>query len=111
GNGNGEESHARRDLHPSQIAQETDRHALHLAEVLKMAMGQGSNGPREAYPERRMIEPRRRAQRRSMTRAGLVTGAILAGLAVAARALASRLALRKPWYERGLERLLLDEKS
>lgn len=95
----------------SQIAQETNRRALHLAEVLKMAMDQGPNGPREDYPERRMIEPRVRAQRRSMMRAGLVTGALLVGLATVARSLARRRALQKPWYERVLGRFALDERS
>jgi Fe-S oxidoreductase len=39
-----------------QIAQTTDREALHLAQVLQMAM-HATGGP-EAYPEKRAIEPR-----------------------------------------------------
>jgi hypothetical protein len=34
-----------------QIAQGTDRHALHLAQVIQMAMCEGSSGPAGAYPE------------------------------------------------------------
>jgi FAD/FMN-containing dehydrogenase/Fe-S oxidoreductase len=35
-----------------QIAQTTDRHALHLAQVIQMAMHHGSSGPPGPYPER-----------------------------------------------------------
>jgi FAD/FMN-containing dehydrogenase/Fe-S oxidoreductase len=67
-----------------QIAQGTDRRALHLAEVLALP----DNAPR-VHPERAFVEPRMAAQRRSMRRAGgvllLVTG--LLGVAVARRAL------------------------
>ncbi|MDQ2697132.1 MAG: FAD-binding protein [Pseudomonadota bacterium] len=35
-----------------QIAQTTDRRALHLAQVLQMALRQGPRGPRQDYPER-----------------------------------------------------------
>src|SRR5690242_17729085 len=38
-----------------QIAQGTDRHALHLAEVLQMAMREGPLGPDGSYPERRLV--------------------------------------------------------
>jgi Fe-S oxidoreductase len=95
----------------SQIAQETDRHALHLAEVLRMAMKQGPNAGREEYPERPVIAPRVQAQRRSMTRAGLLMGALLIGLAAVARSRSVSRLLQKPWYERVLGRLVLDEES
>ena len=56
-----------------QIAQETNRHALHLAEVLRL----GINGERDhlpvMFPERHFIEPRKSAQKRSMIRAGVIT--------------------------------------
>jgi Fe-S oxidoreductase len=93
-----------------QIAQETDRRALHLAEVLKMAMDRGPDGgPLEEYPERRRLAPRLRAQKRGMVRAGLITGALLAaGLTALARALRHRLAPRAPWYRRVLARSVLD---
>jgi Fe-S oxidoreductase len=52
----------------SQIEQETERGALHLAEVLRLAK---DGGGQEAYPERRASAVRRQAQRRSMARAGV----------------------------------------
>ncbi|HKW21094.1 MAG TPA: hypothetical protein VJO13_06950, partial [Ktedonobacterales bacterium] len=35
-----------------QIAQTTDRHALHLAEVLRLALHEGKGTTTDAYPER-----------------------------------------------------------
>jgi Fe-S oxidoreductase len=40
-----------------QISQTTDRHALHLAQVLQMAMHDGARGPSGAYPERKYVTP------------------------------------------------------
>jgi Fe-S oxidoreductase len=65
-----------------QIAQETDRHALHLAEVLQMALHEGPSGPQGSYPERRLVRQREAdlsasMQRTSMAVAGLVAGAAL----------------------------------
>jgi FAD/FMN-containing dehydrogenase/Fe-S oxidoreductase len=60
----------------SQIEQQTPRHALHLAEVVAMALHEGA--PAE-YPERALVEPRLEAQKKSMHRAGLATAAALAG--------------------------------
>lgn len=52
-----------------QIAQCTDRHALHLAEVIQMALhGSEQCGP---YPERHQIEKMQREVRHSMTRAAI----------------------------------------
>jgi FAD/FMN-containing dehydrogenase/Fe-S oxidoreductase len=65
-----------------QIAQSTDRRALHTAEVLAMAnRGFGE----EPLPERRMLQKRILDQKRSRRRAGLLTFAIAmagAGLAI-----------------------------
>jgi FAD/FMN-containing dehydrogenase/Fe-S oxidoreductase len=60
-----------------QIAQCTDRHALHLAEVIQMAL----NGERpEPYPELRRIQRHQTAVRNSMTRAALgLSGVAAAG--------------------------------
>jgi FAD/FMN-containing dehydrogenase/Fe-S oxidoreductase len=60
-----------------QIAQCTDRHALHLAEVIRMALG----GERpQAYPELRQVQERQAAVQNSMTRAALgLTGVAAAG--------------------------------
>jgi len=72
-----------------QIEQDTDRHALHTAEVLALAQRHGPYGLRNAYPEKELVEPRLQAQKRSMMRAGMITGAVLAG-AVAATVLLKR---------------------
>jgi Fe-S oxidoreductase len=55
-----------------QIEQTTERHALHLAQVMQMALR--GDAP-QLYPERPFIAPRRQAQRASMQRAGLALGA------------------------------------
>jgi Fe-S oxidoreductase len=44
-----------------QISQTTDRHALHLAQVLQMAMHDGARGTSGAYPERKYVTPAPRA--------------------------------------------------
>lgn len=62
-----------------QIEQDTDRHALHTAEVLALAQRHGPHGLRSVYPEKELVEPRLRAQKRSMMRAGIATGAVFAG--------------------------------
>ena len=64
----------------SQIEQETSRGALHLAEVLNLAM---TGGGSEAYPEHGASASRRLAQRRSMRRAGLALSLAVAFIALA----------------------------
>lgn len=66
-----------------QIEQETERHALHTAEVLALAQRHGPHGLRSVYPEKELVQPRLQAQKRSLVRAGLVTGAVLGGAVVA----------------------------
>jgi hypothetical protein len=66
-----------------QIAQGTDRQALHLAEVLQMALRGGPLGEDGPYPERRIVRQREADIRRSMKRTGLA----VAGLATGAAAL------------------------
>ncbi len=61
-----------------QIQQETPRHALHLAEVMQMAVKEG-DAPPQMYPEAELIAKRTKARRRSMRRALWVTGALVAG--------------------------------
>ncbi len=63
-----------------QISQSTDRHALHLAEVMKLAID--GHGPEDAdsYPERIFVEPRLAAQKRSRKRAGFALLAAVAAL-------------------------------
>jgi hypothetical protein len=62
-----------------QIAQLTERRALHTAEVLALAMRNPDVGHKD-YPERQITGPREKAQKRSMLKAGLATAAIAAGL-------------------------------
>ena len=56
-----------------QIAQQTGRHALHLAEVLNMGLRDQGQNLHVMYPERQFVEPRKAAQKRSMLRGGLIT--------------------------------------
>jgi hypothetical protein len=79
-----------------QIAQGTDREALHLAEVLQMALAQGRDGgpavensatngedavrqPSLPYPESFRVRQRHAEVQASMKRAGMGLGALAAG--------------------------------
>jgi len=64
-----------------QIAQCTDRHALHLAEVIAMAL-HGSWLSEASYAERRQVERRQAELGRSMKRAGLGVAGIATGVAL-----------------------------
>jgi FAD/FMN-containing dehydrogenase/Fe-S oxidoreductase len=64
-----------------QIAQCTDRQALHLAEVIAMAL-LGSIPPGGTYPERLRVERRQADLERSMRGAGLGVAGIAAGAAL-----------------------------
>jgi FAD/FMN-containing dehydrogenase/Fe-S oxidoreductase len=66
-----------------QIAQETNRHALHLAEVLRLGLNTEPNHRRTMYPEEYFVQPRKKEQKRSMVRAAVFTGVALAALGVA----------------------------
>jgi FAD/FMN-containing dehydrogenase/Fe-S oxidoreductase len=63
-----------------QIAQETNRHALHPAELLQMAIHEGPDGVPGELPERNIVDRRNQAVRNSM----LSTAAVLAGAAAGA---------------------------
>jgi FAD/FMN-containing dehydrogenase/Fe-S oxidoreductase len=74
-----------------QIAQETDRHALHLAEVLQMAMRESTESPDglpmfdsapRHYPEDAWVRPREAAVQKSMKRTGLAIAGMAAGAAI-----------------------------
>jgi FAD/FMN-containing dehydrogenase/Fe-S oxidoreductase len=67
-----------------QIAQETDRHALHLAEVLQMALHEGPYGPDGSYPEKTIVRQRNAAIRQSMRKTGLALAGVAAGAALLA---------------------------
>jgi FAD/FMN-containing dehydrogenase/Fe-S oxidoreductase len=65
-----------------QIEQQTNRRALHLAEVIAMAL-HDDDGAMQMYPEARFVEPRERAIKRSMQRAAIGMGALAGGIALA----------------------------
>src|SRR5208283_2025814 len=74
-----------------QIAQETDRHALHLAEVLQMALREDAETPDgfpifdpapQHYPEDAWVRPHRAAIENNMKRTGLAVAGIAAGAAL-----------------------------
>lgn len=60
-----------------QIQQQSHRHALHLAEVLDMAIHDGGQGRAVLYPERTFVEARKAAQKRSLVAAGAIAGLTL----------------------------------
>ena len=65
-----------------QIRQETDRQALHLAEILQIALQEGPSGLAGSYPERHLVrdqeaEIRRSMQTSALAVAGLATGGAL----------------------------------
>ncbi|HKV81796.1 MAG TPA: FAD-linked oxidase C-terminal domain-containing protein, partial [Candidatus Sulfotelmatobacter sp.] len=65
-----------------QIAQNTTRHALHLAEVLQLALHPSALDKDDPYPESRAVRDHEREIRVSMTRAAKTVGAVAAaGLA------------------------------
>src|SRR5262249_38851082 len=64
-----------------QIQQDTPRVALHLAEVMRIAIDRG-DAVRQMNPEEEVVSRRLRARRRSMLRAAVTTGAIVAGAAL-----------------------------
>jgi Fe-S oxidoreductase len=65
-----------------QIAQGTQREALHLAEVLEMALREGPYGPAEGSPEARAVARQRAEIRHSMQNAGLAVAGTAVGIAI-----------------------------
>jgi Fe-S oxidoreductase len=61
----------------TQIEQGTDRHALHLAQVLQLALREGQNGPRTTRPEDHCV----REREAELRKANLKTAAIAGGVA------------------------------
>jgi Fe-S oxidoreductase len=66
----------------SQIEQETDRRALHIAQVIQLARDHGASGPRAPYPER-AVGPKPKP---ASSHRGLKTAATAAALGAAALA-------------------------
>lgn len=66
-----------------QIAQETNRHALHLAEVLSLGLSPEKSSLSTMYPEKYFVQSRQNAQMRSMARAAIVSGLALTTLGLA----------------------------
>ncbi len=64
-----------------QIGQSTDRQALHLADVIAMAL-HDPKVPNGGYPERQQVERRKAGVERSMKRAGAGLAAVAAGAAL-----------------------------
>lgn len=62
-----------------QIAQGTNRHALHLAEVIEMALREGPGGPAGAFPEEQVVRRRKAEVQRSMWRAGFAVAGVVGG--------------------------------
>jgi len=60
-----------------QIAQETNRHALHLAEVMRLGLDDKRQPSPRMYPESHLVKPRQAAQRKSMARAAVIAGLTL----------------------------------
>lgn len=67
-----------------QISQTTDRHALHLAQVIQMAMREGPDGPGGDYPERKYVKQENSKRLRPALRKAAIIGAgLLVGGALA----------------------------
>jgi len=65
-----------------QIAQCTDRHALHLAEVIQMALREEPPAPEGPYPEQANHQRRAAEVQRSMKRAAFALAGVAAGAAL-----------------------------
>jgi len=63
-----------------QIAQDTNRHALHLAEVLSLGLHNGGSQVPQMFPESTFVEKRKRKLKKSMVRAAMVIGFALGAL-------------------------------
>jgi len=62
-----------------QIRQETDRHALHLVEILQIALHEGPSGTPGSYPEKHLVRAQEAEIRQSMQRTGLAVAGLMAG--------------------------------
>jgi hypothetical protein len=61
-----------------QIAQQTEREALHLAQVMQLALHDDGPPRSGTTPEAKIVRLRKQRQRKSMLQAGFVTAGVLA---------------------------------
>jgi Fe-S oxidoreductase len=67
----------------SQIEHATDRRALHIAQVVRMAIDQGERDAPHTYPEQRFTEPQPWVPSRQAVAAGLVAAGLAGGAGLA----------------------------
>jgi hypothetical protein len=73
-----------------QISQETDRHALHLAEILQMALREGPGGTPGYYPEAGRVRQQEAEMQKSMRNAAVTVAGLTAAGALLWRLSRSR---------------------
>jgi hypothetical protein len=73
-----------------QIAQQTDRQALHLAEVIHMAQTDGAAIPMGQYAEAELVKGRKAVRRRARVRAGLALAGMIAAAVLLGKLVRSR---------------------
>jgi FAD/FMN-containing dehydrogenase/Fe-S oxidoreductase len=59
-----------------QIAQETNRHGLHLAQVLRLGLTDERQHPQVMYPEKYFVQAHCEAKKRSMARSAVIGGVV-----------------------------------
>src|SRR5215218_9330253 len=64
----------------TQVEHATERRALHTAQIIKMALDHGENGPEGGYPERRYPDVVPNGARRDLKTVALVGGAAVGGV-------------------------------
>ena len=79
-----------------QIAQMTDRRALHIAEVLELALRHGPGGPEGMRPESEFVREHEAALRKSKMEAAATVGGLAAGAVALASVLSRRNGHAKP---------------
>jgi Fe-S oxidoreductase len=70
-----------------QVTQMTDRHALHMAEVMQLAIRYGEGGPGGILPESEMVREHSAALRKSKIETGVAVGALALGAFAGAKLL------------------------
>jgi hypothetical protein len=73
-----------------QIAEMTDRQALHMAEVIELGLRHGSGGPGGLFPESESVQEHAAAVRKSKVEAAAALGGLAAASVLAMIGLAKR---------------------